>query len=95
YAAFPSAIFPGVGLGFLIGWAVLFPILKAIVIKTGKGLPTGTSRPRTFWGPFLWGAGMGSGGWRSGGGGWSSGGGGGGFSGGGGSFGGGGSSGSW
>jgi uncharacterized protein len=94
YAAFPNVIFPGLGLGVLIGWIVLFPILKAIIIKTGKGLPT---KPRGFWGPFLWGAGMGGGwsrgAWSGGGGGWS--GGGGGFSGGGGSFGGGGSSGSW
>jgi uncharacterized protein len=96
YALFPSVVFPGLGIGAAIAWLVLFPLLKAWAVKTGKGLPTGSARPRTFWGPFLWGTGMG-GGWRSGGwgsgGGWSSG--GGGFSGGGGSFGGGGSSGSW
>ncbi|HET9228266.1 MAG TPA: hypothetical protein VFR31_16435, partial [Thermoanaerobaculia bacterium] len=90
YATFPSMIFPGLGIGALIAWAVLFPILKMIFGKRiGKGIPT--------WGrrgggpPFIF-FGGGGGGWGSGGG-W--GGGGGGFSGGGGSFGGGGSSGSW
>lgn len=74
------------GLPVLIGWVVLFPILKLLF-----GRKMGSSRSRGGWwggGPFI-----GGGGWGGGGGGW--GGGGGGFSGGGGSFGGGGSSGSW
>jgi uncharacterized protein len=88
YATFPNMLFPGLGIGALIAWAVLFPILKALFgRKFGSGLPT--SRRGGWGGPFV----IGGGGWGSGGG-WS-GGGGGGFSGGGGSFGGGGSSGSW
>ncbi|HEV7507119.1 MAG TPA: TPM domain-containing protein [Thermoanaerobaculia bacterium] len=74
-----------VGLVALGVWAVLFPILRAVLPKSlgrsGRGGPGGW-----FMGP-----GFGGGG----GGGWSGGGGGGGFSGGGGSFGGGGSSSSW
>jgi uncharacterized protein len=87
YAAFPSAISPVLGIGAVIAWAVLFPILKVLFGKRlASGIPTWGSRGRGGWwggGPFIFG----------GGGGWS--GGGGGFSGGGGSFGGGGSSGSW
>src|SRR6185436_6873962 len=89
YASFPSLIFPGLGIGALIGWIVLFPILKLLFGRMGAGLPT-SGRRGGWWGggPFI----GGMGGW-GGGGGWS-GGGGGGFSGGGGSFGGGGASGS-
>jgi uncharacterized protein len=78
----------GFGIPVLIGWVVLFPILKMLFgRKTGR---RGPGSRGGWWGggPFI-----GGGGW-GGGGGWS-GGGGGGFSGGGGSFGGGGSSGSW
>jgi uncharacterized protein len=86
YATFPNMLFPGLGIGALIAWAVLFPILKALFgRRIGSGIPT---RRGGWGGPFV----IGGGGW-GGGGGWS--GGGGGFSGGGGSFGGGGSSGSW
>jgi uncharacterized protein len=74
-----------VGLIALGVWAVLFPILRAILPRSagrsGRGGPGGW-----FIGPG-WGGGGGGGGWSSGGGG--------GFSGGGGSFGGGGSSSSW
>jgi uncharacterized protein len=77
----------GFGLPVLIGWVVLFPILKLLF---GRKLGSRTGGRGGWWGggPFI-----GGGGWGGGGGGWS--GGGGGFSGGGGSFGGGGSSGSW
>lgn len=88
YAMFSGMVFPGFGLVAVIGWAVLFPILKLLFGKKfGSGIPT-WGRRGGWGGPFI------SGGWGGGGGGWS-GGGGGGFSGGGGSFGGGGSSGSW
>lgn len=85
YASFPNMLFPGLGIGALIAWAVLFPILKAIFgRRIGSGIPTWGGRRRGGWGgPFI----IGGGGWGGGGGG--------GFSGGGGSFGGGGSSGSW
>lgn len=75
------------GMPVLIGWVVLFPILKLLL---GRKLSRGAASRGGWWGggPFI-----GGGGWGGGGGGW--GGGGGGFSGGGGSFGGGGSSGSW
>ncbi|MES1241410.1 MAG: YgcG family protein [Acidobacteriota bacterium] len=76
------------GIPVLIGWVILFPILKLLF---GRKLGKRSGGRGGWWGgggPFL-----GGGGW-GGGGGWS-GGGGGGFSGGGGSFGGGGSSGSW
>jgi uncharacterized protein len=77
----------GFGLPVLIGWVVLFPILKMLFgRKMGR---RGPGSRGGWWGggPFI------GGGFGGGGGGW--GGGGGGFSGGGGSFGGGGSSGSW
>lgn len=74
-----------VGLVALGVWAVLFPILRAV-------LPGSAGGGRGPGGWFMGGPGWGGGG---GGGGWSGGGGGGGFSGGGGSFGGGGSSSSW
>ncbi|HEX6862593.1 MAG TPA: TPM domain-containing protein [Thermoanaerobaculia bacterium] len=83
YAMFSSMVFPGFGVGVLIAWAVLFPILKLLFgKKLGSGIPT-WGRRGGLGGPFIFG------------GGWGGGGGGGGFSGGGGSFGGGGSSGSW
>jgi uncharacterized protein len=77
----------GFGMPVLIGWVVLFPILKLLFgRKMGR---RGPGSRGGWWGggPFI------GGGFGGGGGGW--GGGGGGFSGGGGSFGGGGSSGSW
>lgn len=92
YATFPNLIFPGLGIGALIGWAILFPILKTLFGNRGgggRGGPFGgLGGRRGGFGPVI----LGGGGWGGGGGGW---GGGGGFSGGGGSFGGGGSSGSW
>jgi uncharacterized protein len=81
---FMMPFFSAFGLVVLIGWVVLFPILKLLFGRKGWGKSTGG-----WWGGG-WGGG---GGWSGGGGGWS--GGGGGFSGGGGSFGGGGASGSW
>jgi uncharacterized protein len=76
------------GFPVLIGWLVLFPILKLLFGR--KGGRRGRGCRGGWWGggPFI------GGGWSGGGGGWG-GGGGGGFSGGGGSFGGGGASGSW
>ena len=70
-----------IGLIALGVWAVLFPILRMILPKSGSG-----GGPGSWIGP-IFGGGGGGGGWSSGGGG--------GFSGGGGSFGGGGSSSSW
>ena len=94
YYFFSSMIFPGLGLGLLIAWVVLFPILKALMSRGGRGGPRRRG-PRTIiapWGGWWGGGGLGGGGFSSrGGGGF----GGGGFSGGGGSFGGGGASGSW
>ena len=93
YFFFSSMIFPGLGLGLLIAWVVLFPILKALMSRGGRGGPR-PRRSRTIiapWGGWSSGGGLGGGGFGSRGGGF----GGGGFSGGGGSFGGGGASGSW
>jgi uncharacterized protein len=89
---FPVVLHPMLGGIMLIAWIVGFPILKAVLKRSGA-----TAKPP---GCLAAGAGSGGGGWTNGGGwhssrgGWSSGGGG-GFSGGGGSFGGGGSSSSW
>ncbi len=95
YYFFSSMIVPGLGIGLLIGWAVLFPILKALMSRGGRGGGPRRRGPRAViapWGGWWGGGGFGGGGFggRSGGFG-----GGGGFSGGGGSFGGGGASGSW
>ncbi|MGC3948223.1 MAG: TPM domain-containing protein [Chryseolinea sp.] len=96
YALFPMMIVgTGGGLGILITYLVVYPLLKLLLPKTAWGSrvtkklsSSGKSRGGR------WSGGSGWGGWSSGsGGGRSSG--GGGFSGGGGSFGGGGSSGSW
>jgi uncharacterized protein len=94
YLVFGSLVVPGFGLGPVIAWAILFPILKLVLGRTGATRRIGSSRGG--WGGPFWGGGFG-GGWSGGGGGGSRGGfgGGGGFSGGGGSFGGGGASGSW
>ena len=93
YYFFSSMIAPGLGLGLLIAWAVLFPILKALMSRGGRGGPRHRG-PRTIiapWGGWWGGGGFGGGSFGGRGGGF----GGGGFSGGGGSFGGGGASGSW
>jgi uncharacterized protein len=95
YYFFSSMIIPGLGLGLLIVWVVLFPILKALMSRGGRGGGPRRRGPRTIiapWGGWWGGGGFGRGGFGGGrGGGF----GGGGFSGGGGSFGGGGASGSW
>lgn len=83
FFAFSAAVFGArIGLIVMVGWLVVFPLLRLILPKgtIGKG---SKSKSGTFWGPFISGGG--------GGGGFS----GGGFSGGGGSFGGGGASGGW
>ena len=79
------------GLAPLIAWVVLFPILKALVGRSGGGRRSWSRRGG--WGGPFWGGGFG--GWGGGLGGGRGGFGGGGFSGGGGRFGGGGASGSW
>ena len=96
YALFPMMILgTSAGIGILIGYLIIFPLLKFLLPQTAWGNRvtkklSGSGKS----GGGRWSGGSGWGGWSSGsGGGRSSG--GGGFSGGGGSFGGGGSSGSW
>jgi uncharacterized protein len=94
YALFPMVIVgTGGGLGILITYLIIYPILKLLLPKTqwgGKLTKKLSSSGKSRGG--RWSSGSGWGGWT---GGFGGGGGGGGFSGGGGSFGGGGSSGSW
>ena len=81
--------------GILIFWGLVLAFILLSMIRNGRRGKR--YRGRRGGGVFIWGPGLGGGGWGSGGGGWGGGGGGGfgGFSGGGGSFGGGGASGGW